>query len=191
MARQPAPRRHDRSGPGVRRADGAVAGASASGSRCCPGAPTIYRSILDHPERSDYDLSTLRVAVTGAADIPVALIERDARRAAVPLDPHRLRAHRGRDVTGSRPDDDAETIATTAGRAMQDLEIVIADRDRTGQRGRAGHHGRTARARLQRDAGLPRRPRRRRPRRSTTTASCTPATSPRWTSAATCGSSDA
>ncbi len=40
-----------------------------------PGAPTIYRSILDHPGRGDFDLSSLRVAVTGAADIPVALIE--------------------------------------------------------------------------------------------------------------------
>src|SRR5262249_4800768 len=29
--------------------------------------------------------------------------------------------------TGSRPDDDAETIATTAGRAMDGLEIIVAD----------------------------------------------------------------
>ena len=42
--------------------------------------------------------------------------------------------------TGSRPDDDAETIATTAGRAMAGLEIIIADskgrevaRDATGE----------------------------------------------------------
>src|SRR5437879_4855274 len=31
-----------------------------------PGAPTLYHSILDHPERTKYDLSSLRVAVTGA-----------------------------------------------------------------------------------------------------------------------------
>src|SRR5207248_2323399 len=41
-----------------------------------PGAPTLYQSILDHPDRSKYDLSSLRVAVTGAADIPVELIRR-------------------------------------------------------------------------------------------------------------------
>ncbi|MDP1858360.1 MAG: AMP-binding protein, partial [Gemmatimonadaceae bacterium] len=41
-----------------------------------PGAPTIYQALLDHPERADYDLSSLRVAVTGAADIPVELIRR-------------------------------------------------------------------------------------------------------------------
>jgi acyl-CoA synthetase (AMP-forming)/AMP-acid ligase II len=41
-----------------------------------PGAPTIYQSILDFPGRDKYDLSSLRLAVTGAADIPVTLIER-------------------------------------------------------------------------------------------------------------------
>ena len=41
-----------------------------------PGAPTIYQMILDHPERAERDLSSLRLAVTGAADVPVALVER-------------------------------------------------------------------------------------------------------------------
>jgi acyl-CoA synthetase (AMP-forming)/AMP-acid ligase II len=41
-----------------------------------PGPPTLYQSILDHPDRGRHDLSSLRVAVTGAADIPVELIRR-------------------------------------------------------------------------------------------------------------------
>ena len=41
-----------------------------------PGPPTIYATILDHPERGARDLSSLRLAVTGAADVPVALVER-------------------------------------------------------------------------------------------------------------------
>ena len=41
-----------------------------------PGPPTLYQSILDHPDRDRFDLSSLRVAVTGAADIPVELIRR-------------------------------------------------------------------------------------------------------------------
>jgi acyl-CoA synthetase (AMP-forming)/AMP-acid ligase II len=41
-----------------------------------PGAPTVYQMILDHPERAARDLSSLRLAVTGAADVPVALVER-------------------------------------------------------------------------------------------------------------------
>ena len=36
-----------------------------------PGAPTIYQSILAHPNMGDYDLSSLRLAVTGAAPVPV------------------------------------------------------------------------------------------------------------------------
>jgi HIP---CoA ligase len=41
-----------------------------------PGAPTLYQTILDHPSRGSFDLSSLRLAVTGAADVPVALVER-------------------------------------------------------------------------------------------------------------------
>jgi acyl-CoA synthetase (AMP-forming)/AMP-acid ligase II len=92
-----------------------------------PGAPTIYRSILDYSERDSFDLRTLQVAVTGAADIPVALIEE--MRAALPfrsiLTGYGLTE--AGTCTGSRPNDDSETIATTAGRAMPGLEVIIAD----------------------------------------------------------------
>jgi acyl-CoA synthetase (AMP-forming)/AMP-acid ligase II len=92
-----------------------------------PGAPTIYRSILDHPERDRFDLHTLRVAITGAADIPVALIEE--MRAKLPfrsvLTGYGLTE--AGTCTGTQPGDDAETIATTAGRAMPGLEIIVAD----------------------------------------------------------------
>jgi acyl-CoA synthetase (AMP-forming)/AMP-acid ligase II len=104
-----------------------------------PGAPTIYRSILDHPERDAFDLHTLRVAITGAADIPVALIEE--MRAELPfrsiLTGYGLTE--AGTCTGTRPDDDAKTIATTAGRAMPGLEVIIADADgREVERGTAG-----------------------------------------------------
>jgi HIP---CoA ligase len=104
-----------------------------------PGPPTIYRSILDHPERALFDLHTLRVAVTGAADIPVALIRE--MRAELPF--RSILVGYGLTeagtCTGSRPDDDAETIATTAGRAMPGLEIVVADAEgREVERGATG-----------------------------------------------------
>ncbi len=95
-----------------------------------PGAPTIYRSILDYEGRAAFDLHTLRVAVTGAADIPVQLIHE--MRASLPF--RSILVGYGLTeagtCTGSRPDDDAETIATTAGRAMADLEVIIADSNR-------------------------------------------------------------
>jgi acyl-CoA synthetase (AMP-forming)/AMP-acid ligase II len=41
-----------------------------------PGPPALYQSILLHPERGKFDISSLRLAVTGAAAIPVELIHR-------------------------------------------------------------------------------------------------------------------
>ncbi len=61
-----------------------------------PGAPTIYQAILDHPGRDDHDLSTLRIAVTGAADIPVELIRRVDAELPFSSIVIGLRPHRGR-----------------------------------------------------------------------------------------------
>jgi HIP---CoA ligase len=41
-----------------------------------PGAPTLYQSLLIHEKRSEADLSSLRLAVTGAASVPPILIRR-------------------------------------------------------------------------------------------------------------------
>ena len=41
-----------------------------------PGAPTIFQMLLDAPNRAEFDLSSLRLAVTGAAIVPVVLVER-------------------------------------------------------------------------------------------------------------------
>jgi acyl-CoA synthetase (AMP-forming)/AMP-acid ligase II len=94
-----------------------------------PGPPTLYRSILDHPDRASFDLGSLRVAVTGAADIPVTLIEE--MRAELPF--RSILVGYGLTeagtCTGSHPDDDAETIATTVGRAMPGFDVVVADAD--------------------------------------------------------------
>ena len=95
-----------------------------------PGPPTLYQSILSHPEFEKYDLSCLRLAVTGAAAIPVELI-------------HRMRDELGFEtiITGygltetcgivsmCRYDDDPETIATTSGRAIPGVEVRCVDPD--------------------------------------------------------------
>ncbi len=94
-----------------------------------PGAPTIYRTILDHPDLDRFDIASLRAAVTGAADIPVSLIDEMRERLPFSTILTGYGLTEAGTATGSKPDDDAETIATTAGRAMRDLEIVVAGPD--------------------------------------------------------------
>jgi acyl-CoA synthetase (AMP-forming)/AMP-acid ligase II len=94
-----------------------------------PGPPTVYQSILDHAGRDRYDLSTLRVAVTGAADIPVELIRRMAEELPFRLIITGYGLTEAGTVTGTAPDDDFETIATTVGRARPGLEIRIVGDD--------------------------------------------------------------
>jgi len=88
-----------------------------------PGAPTLYQSLLDAPDRARRDISSLRLAVTGAADIPVELIRRV--REELPFE--RILTGYGLTeagtVTGSRPDDDFEHIATTVGVPWPGFEV--------------------------------------------------------------------
>jgi acyl-CoA synthetase (AMP-forming)/AMP-acid ligase II len=95
-----------------------------------PGPPTLYQSILDAPDRARHDLSSLRLAVTGAAVVPVALVER--MRAELTFETV-LTAYGLTESTGTvtmcRRDDDAVTIATTSGRAIPDTEVRVVDAD--------------------------------------------------------------
>ena len=91
------------------------------------GPPTIFHSLLDHPRFTAFDLSSLRVGHTGAANVPIDLIRA------------------GRDVFGfdlfltsfgqtestalisvNGPEADFETIAKTVGKALPGVEIRIA-----------------------------------------------------------------
>jgi acyl-CoA synthetase (AMP-forming)/AMP-acid ligase II len=94
-----------------------------------PGAPTIYQLMLDHAARPSYDLSSLRFAVTGAAVVPVALVER-------------MQAEMGFDivltafgmteavvVTMCRRTDPPALVARTCGRATAGFELRIGDQD--------------------------------------------------------------
>jgi acyl-CoA synthetase (AMP-forming)/AMP-acid ligase II len=92
-----------------------------------PGPPTLYQSILDHPGRDGFDLSSLRVAVTGAADIPVELIRRMHEELPFTTIIAGYGLTEAGTATATGPDDDFETIATTVGRARPGLELRIAD----------------------------------------------------------------
>ena len=93
-----------------------------------PGAPTVYFSILNHPDRDHYDLSSLRLAVTGAAAVPVELIKRMREELTFQTI---VTAYGLSESTGTvsicRPDDPPETISKTSGRAIPDVQVKIVD----------------------------------------------------------------
>ena len=84
------PGRDDHLAAGVRRRRGDPRSSRSERVTVLPGPPTLYASLLDHPARAGQDLSSLRLAVTGAAVVPVAAGRADARRA-FPRGGHRLR----------------------------------------------------------------------------------------------------
>jgi acyl-CoA synthetase (AMP-forming)/AMP-acid ligase II len=93
-----------------------------------PGPPALYQSLLADPRRRAVDLSSLRLAVTGAATIPVALIQRmrDELGFDTVITGYGLTEACGV-VTMCRDGDDPETIATTSGRAIPDVEVRCVD----------------------------------------------------------------
>jgi acyl-CoA synthetase (AMP-forming)/AMP-acid ligase II len=104
-----------------------------------PGAPTIYQAILDHPTRAAHELSSLRVAVTGAADIPVELIRRV--HAELPFDTivTGYGLTEGGTACATEKGDDPEAIASTVGRPRPSFEMrVVGEGDRELGTGEAG-----------------------------------------------------
>jgi acyl-CoA synthetase (AMP-forming)/AMP-acid ligase II len=101
-----------------------------------PGPPTIYQVLLDHPKRGDYDLTSLRFAVTGAAVVPVVLIERMQTELDIDIV---LTAYGLTEANGfgtmCTADDDAVTVATTCGRPIADFELRIGELDEVLLRG--------------------------------------------------------
>ena len=91
-----------------------------------PGPPTIYQTILDHPDRGAHDLSSLRLAVTGAATVPVALVERMRRELSFQSVLTAYGLTEAVVATMCRPGDDPQTVAHTSGRATAGFEVRIA-----------------------------------------------------------------
>ena len=93
-----------------------------------PGPPAIYQTILNSPDLDQFDMSSLRLAVTGAAPVPVELIEQ-----------MRTELHFETIITGygltessgiatmCSEGDDPETISSTSGRAIDDVEVRVVD----------------------------------------------------------------
>jgi len=90
-----------------------------------PGAPTIYQTILDHPDRGGFDLSSLRLAVTGAANVPAALVERMGRELSFETVLTAYGLTEAVVATMCRPGDAPETVARSCGRATAGFEVRV------------------------------------------------------------------
>ena len=104
--------------------DEALRTIAAEGIDVIPGPPTLYSSLLEHPDRAQ--LPPLRLAVTGAAVVPQTLITR-------------MRAELGFQevitayglteccgvATACRQGDPDEIIALTSGRAVDGVEVRV------------------------------------------------------------------
>ena len=93
-----------------------------------PGPPTLYQSLLNHPGLAGADISSLRLAVTGAAVVPVELIRRmgDDLGFDTVLTAYGLTEATGV-VTMCRDGDEVETIANTCGCAIPDTQVQVVD----------------------------------------------------------------
>ncbi|MDX3230362.1 FadD3 family acyl-CoA ligase [Streptomyces sp. ME19-01-6] len=90
-----------------------------------PGPPTLYHSLLE--AGVGRDLSSLRGAVTGAADIPVELVRRITTE--LPFT-HVMTGYgltEAGTVTASRPGDPYEAVATTVGTPCEGFEVRVAE----------------------------------------------------------------
>ncbi len=108
--------------------DQVLAKAAAERVSMLPGPPTLYLSILAHPNRDDYDLSTLRLAVTGAAAIPVEMIRRMREELTFTtiVTGYGLTESTGV-ISMCRAGDDPDVIALTSGRAIPEVEMRVID----------------------------------------------------------------
>ncbi|MGH9172311.1 MAG: FadD3 family acyl-CoA ligase [Acidimicrobiales bacterium] len=105
---------------------GALETIAAENISVLPGPPTLYHSLLHHPALATTDTASLRLAVTGAAAIPVDLVRQIKEELGFEtvLTAYGLTEATGF-VSATRPGDDIETIATTSGRAIDGVEVRV------------------------------------------------------------------
>ncbi|MFD3834714.1 FadD3 family acyl-CoA ligase [Streptomyces sp. NPDC058642] len=110
--------------------DTALANIASERVSVLPGPPTLHQSLLDHPSRDAYDLSALRLVVTGAAVVPLTLVERLRTELGVEtvLTAYGLSEASGV-VTMCRRGDEPTVIASTSGRAIPGTEVRVVSAD--------------------------------------------------------------
>ncbi|MGI8493179.1 MAG: FadD3 family acyl-CoA ligase [Acidimicrobiales bacterium] len=95
-----------------------------------PGPPTVYHALLALPDADRRGLRSLRLAVTGAATVPVELVRqmREVLGFDTVVTAYGL-TEAGGLVTMCEPADDLGRIASTSGKAIPGLEVAVVGAD--------------------------------------------------------------
>lgn len=103
------------------------------------GPPTLFVDLMNHPERHQYDLSSLRIGVPSAAQVSRSVYAgmREILGFETVLSAYGL-TEATSFVTTSHPGDDLDLIASSVGRPGEGIEVIIADGDRRCAPGESG-----------------------------------------------------
>ncbi len=92
-----------------------------------PGAPTIFTTLINHPRRTEFDLSSLRFAIAGAASVPENLFSDMLEILGFEQVAQAYGLTECVVATQSRPNEDPRHVAHTTGPAVPGLEIRAVD----------------------------------------------------------------
>ncbi|MEO3802822.1 AMP-binding protein [Nonomuraea sp. B1E8] len=93
------------------------------------GPPTLFHRLLDELDRGSWDVSSLRVAICGAAAVPSSLITRMVERVGLERMINAYGLMEGTVVSMTRAGDPIDVIANTTGRPVPGIEVRIVDDD--------------------------------------------------------------
>ncbi len=94
-----------------------------------PGAPTIFTTLINHPRRADFDLSSLRFEIAGAPSVPQSLFEQMIDVLGFRTVGQAYGLTECVVATQSRPGEDPRHVAETTGPAVVGIEIRVVDAD--------------------------------------------------------------
>ena len=100
---------------------------SSGGASVLAGPPTLFARLLDELDRGAWDVSSLRVAICGAAAVPAPLITRLVERVGLERVINAYGLMEGTVVSMTRAGDPIEVIASTTGRPVPGIEVRIVD----------------------------------------------------------------
>lgn len=92
-----------------------------------PGAPTIFITLINHPRREEFDLSSLRFSIAGATTVPETLFEQMLNVLGFKQVAQAYGLTECVVATVSRPNEDPRHIAECTGPAVPGLEIKCVD----------------------------------------------------------------